>query len=147
MHFVIEIFVMDIGTIFMEALITFVLVILIAVIVFVKVKDLDQDKRDWYFAVLQDKSLNHETMLGMMRKFLENNKYQYKQEETKRTIDLFITYFDVPSSGFKTRVWFTKLAGMQTLEIGIGPETPLNKNLIEKLKKQISSEFKKKYGQ
>jgi hypothetical protein len=145
-HFMFAIFNVSFDTILNKLIISIIFVILIMFITAVKISGMDQDKTDWYFAALQDRRLQHESMLGFMRKFLKDRKYQFEMSETKRTVDLFITYFDLPGEDFKTRLWFTKLRGIPTVEIGIGPETGINKNILEKLRKEFATEFKKAFG-
>jgi hypothetical protein len=145
-HFMFAIFNVSFDTILNKLILSVIFVIVIMLVAAVKISGMDQDKTDWYFAALQDKRLQHESMLDFMKKFLKDRKYQFEMGETKRTVDLYITYFELPGTDIKTRLWFTKLRGIPTVEIGVGPETGINKNTIEKLKRDFSKEFKKAFG-
>ena len=120
--------------------------VLVVVIIAVKLRQMDQKKDGWYFSGLQDERLKREDILALIREFLTSKGYAFKEEETHRTVTLWITYFTLPTTDFKMRLWFTKLGGVPVVEIGIGPETPLNKTTIENLRNDISKEFVKRYG-
>lgn len=129
-----------------KAIITTIILFIVMIIIVMKVRQMDQEKKDWYFSALQDKSLNREEILMMVRDFLYRHNYIFNEEETHRTMTLWITYFTISTVDFKVRVWFTTIAGLPTVEIGFGPETPLNRKTIVRLKSELSQEFQMRYG-
>ncbi len=119
---------------------------IVVLIFYLKLRQMDQKKDGWYFSGLQDERLKREDILELIRKFLDSKGYVFHEEETHRTATLWITYFTLPTTDFKLRLWFSKLGGVPTAEVGIGPESPVNKELLEELRKEISEEFVKRYG-
>ncbi len=106
-------------------------VIIVGIGIALKLKQMDREKDGWYFSGVQDNRLKREEVLALLREFLRSKGYEFVEEETHRTMTLWITYFTISSADFKLRLWFTKLGGVPVAEIGIGPETPANKDLLK----------------
>ena len=122
-----------------------VFLVVIGAVIFIKLKQMDAEKNGWYFSALQDRHLKREEVLGILRDFLKSHGYAFHEEETHRTVTLWITYFTIPAVDFRLRLWFTTLNGIPVAEVGIGPETPPNRELLKELRDEISSEFIKRY--
>ncbi len=122
------------------------ILLLFVLIIFLKVRQMDRKKDGWYFSAYQDKRLRREDVLELVGDFLSSGGYAFKKEETHRTMTLWITYFALPTLDFKLRVWFSKVGGLPMVEIGIGPETESNRDLIREFRDGISREFIKRYG-
>ncbi len=122
-------------------------ILAIAAILFVlKLRQMDIKKDGWYFSGLQDPRLRREEVLELVRNFLRSKGYVFTEEETHRTLTLWITYFTIPTADFRIRVWYATMADPHVVEIGIGPENRINRKLLEELRVEISEEFVKTYG-
>lgn len=130
----------------MTAIITAVIFIFIVVLIVVKLKQMDVDKMDWYFSCLKDSRLDREECIGMMKELLVRHKFNFVDQETHRTITLFITNFEIAGADFKSRVWFTVIGGEPMVEIGFGPETMINKNQLLQLRTEMSNAFMARFS-
>jgi hypothetical protein len=115
--------------------------VIVMLFVSIKIKQMNRDKKDWYFAAFQDSRLNREWFYAMLTDFLRRNGYMFTETSTHRTITLWITYFDIAGTDFKVRLYYTLIAGMPVVEIGIGPENMINRNRIEELRTRMSAEI------
>jgi hypothetical protein len=111
-----------------------------------KINQMDREKKDWYFAGVNDARLNREQILDFMKGFLARRKYVFVEASTHRSLTLWITYFDIQSADFKVRLWFSVINGVPIVEMGFGPETMINKKLLEQLRTEMSAEFASKFG-
>jgi hypothetical protein len=114
-------------------------------IVLAKIRRMDREKRGWYFAALQDLRLNRDILQSWLSGFLSRNGYRFVAADTNRTLSLTITYFDIEGSDFKVRLWFTTMNAMPIVELGIGPETLLNKGRLTELRTRMSQEIAAAY--
>ena len=133
------------NTVFVKLGISLALLIVILLVSFVKLKQMDMDKKGWYFSAFQDKRLKREDVLGFAKELLKENNILFEEEQTKRTITLWITIFNLLGKDFRIRVWFSKVDGVPILELGIGPESLINKGEIEKFKRILSDGVRKRY--
>lgn len=120
--------------------------VLAGVIAMVKLVQIDRGKKDWYFSALEDARLRRDDVLGMARAFLAQHGYLNPREDSKTAFKVNITYFDIYDVDFKLRVWFSESFNPPIVEIGFGPETPLNKLVLSRLRADLSGEFAKRYG-
>lgn len=124
---------------------TMILLVVMAIVT-MKINQMDREKRDWYFAAVNDARLNREQILEFIKDFLARRKYVFIEASTRRSMTLWITYFDVQSADFKARLWFSVIGGVPMVEIGFGPETMINKKLLEQLRTEMSGEFATRFG-
>lgn len=111
-----------------------------------KINQMDREKRDWYFAAVCDARLDREKVLSFMKEFLGRRKYAFVEASTHRTMTLWITYFDIAGADFKMRLWFSVIGGTPIVEVGFGPETVINKKLLELLRTEMSADFDSRFG-
>ena len=129
-----------------KLLVSTIIFLVVMAIVMLKIGQMDRDKLGWYFAAVDDQRLDREQVLGFIKGFLEKRRYTFVEASTHRTMTLWITYFDIPGTDFKLRLWYSMIGGVPVVEIGFGPETLLNKKLLEQLRTEMSADFGLRFG-
>jgi len=128
-----------------EAALTTAITLALALLIIGKVRQMDRAKANWHFAALQDARLVHEETLALARGILTKRGYAF-EERTRRTITLFITYWDVKANDFSMRVWFSRIVNPSIVEVGFGPENSSNRERVRELRSATSGEFLRRYG-
>lgn len=123
-------------------------IVFLAVMAFItmKLRQMDREKRNWYFAAVNDNRVDREKTLSFIKDFLASRKYMFVEASTHRTLTLWITYFDIQGADFKVRLWYSVIGGVPIVELGLGPETIINKKLLEQLRTEMSNEFSQRFG-
>lgn len=123
------------------AVLATITVIAVGIVAGVRFVQVDSSKKDWYFSGLQHEGLRKDEVLGLARTFLTQHGYARFREDTKTTLRLSITFFDVEGADFRMRVWFSEALTPPIAEIGFGPETMLNKAILSRLMTDMSNLF------
>ncbi len=103
------------------------------------------DRRGWYFSAFYDNEADQDRILNLLRKVLSENNFPNSKEDSNLSRDLDITYFVLPTTEERVRLWYSKIFKPPVAEIGVGPENPSNRLLVERLKETISKELADEY--